>query len=172
MTMPKSIISALVLTSIVFASCYPEIGNGPTDTFSEQSNAAYPNVDSRLWSYFENFELEARLRGIQIDLVHAEITGEVERIVEDGVAGTCQFGRHIHHVTIDEDYWNQASQLWREMVVFHELGHCALDRGHLETENSNGACLSIMNSGTSGCNLRYNNTNREYYLDELFGVGE
>jgi len=133
----------------------------------EQSRS-YPHVDQKLWSYFEDFELAAANRNINIDLVDLEISGVIENISEDGVAGTCQYGQHIHHVTIDLPVWNRSSLLVREMIVFHELGHCALGRGHKEIADSNGACLSMMNSGTTDCRVYYTNVNKEYYLDELF----
>jgi hypothetical protein len=54
------------------------------------------------------------------------------------------------------------------MVVFHELGHCYLGRGHSEETHPNGVCKSIMRSGNGGCFDNYNSTTREAYLDELF----
>jgi len=132
------------------------------------SPAADPGVDSRLIPLFELFEYEARIRGYQFDLQELGITGVIDQIAENGVAGTCQYGNHIAHVTVDESYWYNSTAARREMVVFHELGHCVLHRGHTEFSFSNGLCQSIMNSGTSGCHVAYNNTNRQYYLNELF----
>lgn len=129
----------------------------------------FPNVDPDLWSHYANFEDEAAIRGIKIDLNDLEVSAEIEEIRESGVAGMCQYGSAINnHVTIDQTFWNRASALSREMVVFHELGHCVLLRGHDESQNSNGLCLSIMRSGTGNCRDAYNQQNRKAYLDELF----
>ncbi|MBT8228816.1 MAG: hypothetical protein KJO50_01055, partial [Bacteroidia bacterium] len=117
---------------------------------------------------FNSFEREAEERGLKIDLVGLDITGIVQNIDDNGVAGTCQYGSHIAHVTIDLSYWNNSSMLTREYVVFHELGHCALGRDHDESSFNNGICQSIMNSGLGHCIPSYNNQNRERYLDELF----
>ncbi len=155
---------------LLFNSCTTEFfenssQNPETELVEEQQ---FTDVDERLWTYFEDFENEAALRGIDLDLIDLEITGAIENITEDGVAGTCQYGAHLTHVTVDLPFWNRSSNLIREMVVFHELGHCALGRGHTETENANGVCLSVMNSGTTNCRLLYNQANRTFYLDELF----
>ena len=36
-------------------------------------------------------------------------------------------------IVVSERWWNKASELMREEVIFHELGHCALNRDHDET---------------------------------------
>ena len=157
----KFVFPGLFMIIFLFA-CYEDILE------QEIENNAYPDVDKSLWPHFMSFENEARQRGLDIDLAALEISGVIRNIQDDGVAGTCQYGNHIAHVSIDRSYWNNASSLLREYVVFHELGHCALYRGHDESSNNNGICRSIMNSGLGYCIPNYNNTNRNRYLDELF----
>jgi hypothetical protein len=126
-------------------------------------------VDARLIPYFQTFEREAALRGIDIDLENYPVAGAIRGIQEDDIAGTCSYHYTTpNDITIDLEYWNGVSTLRREMVVFHELGHCVLGRDHLETAFANGICTTIMNSGTSGCFVEYSAENRSYYLDELF----
>lgn len=168
MTVSMKFPLSLACIILLLQACYPELDDGQDPSLSNQNTNRYPEVDEQLWNYFSSFEQEAMARGVQIDLRNLEISGVIENISENGVAGTCQYGRHIHHVTIDRSFWNRNSHLGREMVVFHELGHCALERGHKEVEDRNGSCLSIMNSGTSGCRVLYSQANRDYYLDELF----
>jgi len=152
----------IVIMIISFFSCQQ-------DSELSSGSATYPLADQRLWSHFQNFEQEAKKRGYTIDLRKMEITGSITEIAEEGVAGTCRYGQYTHAVTVDQSYWNNVGSLRREMVVFHELGHCALFLGHSENANDENLCLSIMNSGTSGCSVAYSSVNREYYLDELFG---
>jgi len=154
--------SAFLLSVVL--SCTTGIPDNEISSVSK----SYNEVDRALWPYFEAFEEAAERYNLNIDLEQLDITGVIEEIPEEGVAGTCQHGLHIHHVTIDINFWNQFSSNRKEMVVFHELGHCVLGRGHTEEEDDNGSCLSIMNSGTSGCNVLYNKTNKTYYLQELF----
>lgn len=129
----------------------------------------YSGVDERLWLYFERFEEEGRRRGVTVDLRSARITGQLEEIGENRVLGQCNYQRNNHNrVTVDESFWNNTSDRGREFVVFHELGHCFLLRDHLETAALNGACTSIMRSGTGRCRDNYNRLTRGTYLAELF----
>ena len=159
-----------LLLLLLILSCTTEYFPVQNDQPQNQApdTKSYTDVDRVLWPYFEAFEEAAAEHKLRIDLEGLGITGEVEEISENGVAGTCQYGQHIHHVTIDQSFWNRFSADKKEMVVFHELGHCVLGRGHAEGEDANGSCLSIMNSGTSGCTVLYNDRNKAYYLAELF----
>ena len=154
----------LLFSSVFLISCFSEAGE------TAVAEPRFTDVDSALWEYFERFEQEARTRGISYDLNDLGISGVIEQIPESGVAGTCQYGRHVHHVTIDQNFWNRSSLLEREFVVFHELGHCVLNRGHDESAFNNGVCRSIMRSGLEDCRDAYSQSYREYYLDELFDV--
>ena len=131
----------------------------------------YPGVQEELWPYFRLFEQEASARGVQVDLVSSGITAEIAEIHEGNVIGRCQYGRYSgNHITIDLTYWNRSGTLGKELVVFHELGHCYLGRGHREDRFQSGSCVSIMRSGTCCCRDSYRTTTRSYYMDELFGV--
>lgn len=135
----------------------------------DSQERVFPGVERALWPYFKSFEEEALSRGLSIDLVEFGITGSIDNIPEDHVIGRCQYGRFVdNHITIDQPFWNGNSHLSREMVVYHELGHCYLGRGHREDAFRTGLCESIMRSGTCCCRDAYNTSNRSYYLDELF----
>ncbi|NNE26861.1 MAG: hypothetical protein HKN09_08460 [Saprospiraceae bacterium] len=159
------------LSTLIFLLSILIIGACETSTFNDTAEQGiYPEVDQSLWIYFERFEDEAAKRGIPINLKTLGITGVVENIQETNVAGTCQYGQHIAHVTIDLNFWQSSSFYNREFVVFHELGHCALKLNHNDLAFTNGICKSIMHSGLTNCRTAYNIENRDYYLDELFGI--
>jgi hypothetical protein len=75
--------------------------------------------------------------------------------------------------------WRFASDFVKEALIFHELGHCVLQRlDHRDDWLPNGDFASLMNSnsislydicvydlGNGPCNRTFK---REYYLDELF----
>lgn len=129
----------------------------------------FSNVDMELRPYFQRFEDEAALRGIAIDLTEAGISGEIERIDEDHIAGLCSYPRNQpNEVVIDEAFWVRGSELFREFIVFHELGHCYLIRPHLEEILPSGACASIMRSGSGPCLDNYTLDTRIFYINELF----
>ena len=141
------------------------------DIFGSKSvNEEFPNVDEALWPYFRRFEEEAATRNIEVDLNEAYITGLISDISTTNVLGQCSYSsNNPHQVTIDKPFWNKASDLAKEFVVFHELGHCYLARLHDESKDSRGVCLSIMRSGTGDCRDNYSTTTRAVLINELFG---
>lgn len=125
----------------------------------------FRQVDYRLKPYFERFQEEASIRDFNLDF--EDIEGKIAEL--DGVGGQCVHNTEFPDVVlIDEIFWTQADDIDREFIVFHELGHCILNRTHLDTKNADNTCKSLMHSGISGCRFIYDDENREEYLDELF----
>lgn len=167
--MKKSICLILAFSSlsVLFNACQKDSNliNEPID-----GSQAFANVPEAMWDYFQRFEEAALERGYSIDLNSQNVSAEIMEISEDGVAGSCTYGSHTPgHIVIDQTFWNQASDLFKEMVIFHELGHCSLFRGHSEATYPNGTCQSIMRSGVGDCRDNYRLSTRDTYLDELFG---
>lgn len=163
----KTILWSLSLMGIMTVSCQLELN----DIFGgDSTNDEFPNVDEALWPYFQRFESEAASRNIKVDLNDALITGKISDISTNQVLGQCSYSSNQpHQVTIDKPFWNQASDLSKEFVVFHELGHCYLGRLHDESQDARGICLSIMRSGTGTCRDSYSATTRSVLINELFG---
>ena len=150
----------LLLSTLLFLfSCQKD------DSISDSDN--FTGIDSRLVKYFDKFESAGATRGFEIDLEAEGFGGAIQKI--EGSAGKCFYGSHATpNVIIDIDYWNNADEMNRELMVFHELGHCYLQRGHMEDRMGDGICMSIMRSGDGSCFDNYTNDTRDYYLDELF----
>ena len=128
-------------------------------------------LDEELEPYFVIFEEEAAKRGIIFDNEVEQIEGYIQNVLESGVIGACRRndGEDVNRsVFFDKPYWNTATNLEKEYVVFHELGHCFLLLDHDDRENDNGECTSIMASGTGSCRDNFNSLTREELLDELF----
>lgn len=130
-------------------------------------------IDPELQPYFDRFKEEAAARNVVIDFTNPMIEAEIVQIVNDGVLGQCvrQEGKN-NLIHIQEDYWNSdtITDLDREFVIFHELGHCTLGKNHLNNADNDGNCTSIMYDGNSSqCVLDYNIDNREEMLDQFFG---
>ena len=126
-------------------------------------------VDEPLQPYFDRFELEAAIRGVAIDLVALQVTGDVRLISASQVIGECiHTEKEPNTVVVDVVYWNSANDLEKEFLIFHELGHCALNREHIDNSDGNGDCVSVMTSGTGLCHINYTASTREALLDELF----
>ncbi len=129
----------------------------------------YPVVDPSLQQYYDSFQEEALKRGIEIDFVNSPIEGIIVDDLEDSISGQCLHSESSwHRIRINRKSWTLYSHLKREFLIFHELGHCYLDRRHLDDRDDDGVCESLMHSGSSACFLDYNATTRKRYLDELF----
>ena len=151
------------LCIIIFLSCQ----NDPI--VDDSSEALDSNIPSLLSPYFETFRVKALEYDLVVDYSVANVTAEIKLINEGAVAGSCTTNGHdIRHITIDQTFWNQSSHLTKEMVIFHELGHCILGRGHKESSFANGICHSIMRSGLGTCRDAYTAENRDYFIEELF----
>lgn len=125
------------------------------------------SVDSALQPLFDDFASEALTRGMSLDM--SSYSGIFMELDENNVAAKCQtLSNGSKRVVVDQSFWNSASALQREMVVFHELGHCVLNRAHLDDARTDGACVSMMQSGLGLCKMSYTNQTRSVYLDELF----
>ena len=158
------------LTTLLSLSCTKEnILIEPDIEEIPNKPVAYEGVDEELWDYFDRFELEASARGKIVDLRATMVSGTISEIANKNVAGRCNYNqRNPNKVTIDLSFWKRAGDRSREFVVFHELGHCVLFRGHKEDATVGNICKSIMRSGTGNCNDNYTRITRTSYLDELF----
>lgn len=148
---------------LIIASCS---SNEPVTNPPINTTKTYPLVDEKLWPFFEQFEAEAKQRGFSINLVTQQIQARIEPIPAPNV-GLCNRATNNRVIVIDQDFWENRSELKRELLVFHELGHCSLNLEHRE-DNAGGICNSIMRSGHEGCVDNYSSVSRAGYLDELF----
>jgi hypothetical protein len=124
-------------------------------------------VDTDLQPLFDSFAAEATKRGLTLDM--SPYSGTISDLAETNVAAKCQtISNGQKRVLVDQTFWKSASALQREMVVFHELGHCVLNRAHLDDARSDGSCYSMMQSGLGLCKMSYSDKTRSAYLDELF----
>lgn len=122
--------------------------------------------------YIEAFEAEAAKRGIELEINNLRV--EFEGDLQDGeAAGLCTFASAANptpHIRLDTNSFNWQNNIYhREILVFHELGHCILNRLHTDGLLPNGNIASIMRStGEQVYGGLLNGFKREYYLDELF----
>jgi len=126
-------------------------------------------VADPLQEYFDRFQVEGAARNVTVDYVASRVSGYLRIITQSGVIGQCAHNdTKPNTVIIDQIYWNTATDLEKEFVVFHELGHCVLNREHTDASDNQGDCISIMTSGTGSCHIEYTVATRTALLDELF----
>jgi hypothetical protein len=130
----------------------------------EYENSELNNLEFE--PYFNSFLEEGLLRGY--DFTNNNINFYFADVELNNTAGLC-YGND--RIIIDRDWWNGANEKNKEWLIFHELGHCFLNRNHKNEKNINGECLSFMkgkeNSFDCSENL-YSTLWRDYYIDELF----
>ena len=126
-------------------------------------------IDAPLQEYFNRFQAEGATRNVIVDYEASRVSGYLRIITSSGVIGQCAHNdKKPNTVIIDKIYWASATELEKEFVVFHELGHCVLNREHTDVADNDGDCVSIMTSGTGNCDIDYTVTTRTALLDELF----
>lgn len=69
-------------------------------------------------------------------------------------------------IEIDHMCWDDEDDLTREELMFHEFGHCLMDKGHNDNLRPDGTPVSIMYSYIIGSSL-YSKYYKEY-INELF----
>lgn len=130
-------------------------------------------VDPEVVPYVQNFEKWGQYMKkdpeYKVPKIHIGI-GEFKdfnfRIVSPNAIGVCYYLKRPRVIVVDKRFWDQASPMEREMVVFHELGHCALNRPHKTALDPWGRQISLMYP--SIFNPMMYRSNREYYINELF----
>lgn len=126
-------------------------------------------VDNSLQEYFDRFAAEGAKRNVIVDYEEARVSGYIKEINTPNVIGRCAHDpKKPNTVIVDRTYWDSGTDLEREFLVFHELGHCVLNREHLDEADAHGNCISIMTSGTAQCRINYTPDTRDKLLDELF----
>ena len=130
--------------------------------------------------FVDTFISEAAKRGIEINISNLIISykGEIEEVL-CGSCNTTQKDPSVQKIIIiNEELACYGNSEELEALIFHELGHCILNREHDNSLLKNGDPKSLMiyssishyircvyQIGSEPCDLRFK---REYYLDELF----
>lgn len=135
------------------------------------AEAGVYQVDPAFEPYVQEFIAEGAKRGQTIDFSDSGLIVEFSDGSVQGASGFCYVGEH--HVVIDKSEWTALSEDVRGFLLFHELGHCELDRGHRNDKFSNDVWQSIMRgSPLQGTEvwipIPFFGFRKEYFIDELF----
>ena len=157
----------IVATLLTVYSCSSE------GTIEEPSKKI--EVDLKFQEYLDRFIEEGANRGYDIDFSDTGLSIQFET-VPTGAAGVCsELGTGTtgsHRIGIRKTYWETLTDIQKERLIFHELGHCELNRPHDNQVLSNGDWKSIMRGDPLPPDktpiVNYTGTRRDYYIDELF----
>lgn len=118
--------------------------------------------------YIQSFFTEANLRGLEWNETQFDFKIQFGD-TEPGTGGFCNFNTNT--ITVNPDEWTVRDERQKEQLIFHELGHCLLNRVHKNVESASGECYSYMPGTEDGfgcCINYYSDYWRNYYIDELF----
>jgi len=150
--MKKALISLFALASMAMGGKKPDIPQPPPN------GATAPEVyETRFRSYGQTYG--ADYVGKTIAYSFGSFFGST--------IGMCSYnssGRNS--IKYSSSAWGRNSDTFREMLSFHELGHCLLGRGHKNAKHSDGSPESLMNSFIF--NEKTYLANKDRYLKELF----
>lgn len=130
------------------------------------------SVPSEIETYVRNFEAEGNGQGLDLVIDDLEIVYATNLMLNGTeAAGICTYetsesAPFIQLDTTSENWTAHASS--REVLVYHELGHCILDREHINTKLPNGNYKSIMKSTGEPIYASFSEFKRDYYIQELF----
>ena len=125
-------------------------------------------IADELLPYYESFVFEAEKRNVQLTEEDLDVLMYFTNIPNNNVLGQCRFSDGSNQIEIDQFFWRTLDEVGKEFLIFHEMGHCVLEREHRDDTDANGNCRSLMHSVVGICNFDFTGSNRETYIDELF----
>lgn len=132
------------------------------------------SIDPAIKPHFDVFLTEGRSRGRNLNIDHLvmKFVNYDEFSKGSVVIAQCHYalGDKAAIIMVDRDWWNWAAPETREQVIFHELGHCVLDRrGHIDDSvHYAGEIIPRSIMTTMLFSDYYYLKFRKYYIDELF----
>lgn len=126
-------------------------------------------INPKLTKYVDRFErIGDILYGRKMILPEMDIDFGKTRLISMRAVGWCVRNPITRRpkILIDTNFWKQADEAEREALIFHELGHCVLDRDHIKKKSALGIPLSLMFPSVIP-SFTYRKF-RKHYLIELF----
>ncbi len=83
--------------------------------------------------YLEKFELEAlkHYKYVITKDLKIRMVDKIEGMDKPGIVGLCSETLGFNpNIQILRSYWEAVNETEREMLIYHELGHCILGRNH------------------------------------------
>lgn len=142
---------------------------------SEDSKLSNINVGEAFEPYVEAFIEEGEKRGYEIDFEDTGLTivfGNTPNASAScsEIAGS-DWGSH--QIIVNKDAWASLNDSLKQRLIFHELGHCELNRTHRNDKFSDGSWVSMMRGdpltpSEAQLPIPYFGFRKDYYIDELF----
>ena len=114
--------------------------------------------------YIAEFESFGEVKVVDIPINFGELTGSVVGECRSYVSGKKE-------IIISREYWNAGHRNNRELLIMHELGHCALNRIPHVDDKVGDLDLSIMHDSIIN-RFRYADCKAEYMKELHYGIRE
>jgi hypothetical protein len=131
------------------------------------------SIDPTFQKYVDTFLNEATKRGKNIDLTKVGMTLQFGDTKQNGKTyGGIAF-YETQSININKEYWDYSSEDYKELIVYHEMGHLLLQRDHFSKLWTNGEAQSIMYSIEDNFSSAlgypiFQGFRKKVYFDELF----
>lgn len=148
--------------------------------FSCEEEPIKPANNAELTAIIQKFVAEGAQRGINFNTEFLEAFILDEFSLPVGAGGFCGYGWWSYpeksnpriEILDTGPCWTERSEIEKENLVFHELGHALLQRNHINGTLPNGISPKSIMCGDGTCSNYHtfyaNGPLRAYYLDELF----
>ncbi len=164
-------ISLLLIFTITFAtSCGLPLSMRNDRVSKSVETRQFTSTDPTFSTYISSFERIAIEKTGDTSFRIGDIPINFGDTENPHFQGVCfEYSDGSKEVIIKKEWWDSADENYRESLLFHELGHCRLNREHDNTlipSNDGDKKLSMMSAVIVNSN-EYSQ-NKEAYLTELF----
>lgn len=123
------------------------------------------SIENQYQPYVTGFERESVRQNHPVHIVNLII--KTENYIGENIIAQCR-QNHVStpEIAVSRQEWVKADEYEREMILFHEMGHCVLHRYHTAKKDVDGIATSIMGPYILPSTLYKNR--RELYMKELF----
>lgn len=138
------------------------------------------SVEAPFVEYVERFNKDARSEFVAVDtsMITIQMVDEIPMRGNYYIMGDCQ--AQTQSIRVNQKFWDTFTEHCREQLIYHELGHCVLDRGHSHDKMVYGGRTlpaTLMAPVGLPCNLESARHElsvklRSKYVHELFHKGE
>lgn len=143
-------------------------------TTQTREQMVYSPVESEDFGvYVRLFQKEAETRNLDLHIATLDRSLRIYKVdkfeqdFEDaGVIGLCVKTAGQLSIYVSRRHWNSYDSQQREMLIFHELGHCALNLEHDQSLDSEGVPNDLMYPVNFDSLYYYKY--RKFYLDHMF----
>lgn len=150
----------LLVSLLVLSSCEGGLIGAFSSPQGKTSSGPFDKYVSKFYQKMGEQGLDNSRRDIAISF---------DENMDMDFVGLCHWGETPRRITINKYWWDGYEDDDRELLIFHELGHCVLNRSHNNDLSTWGRPVSIMeNMGELwGWEYKYNYNS---YIEELFQV--